>query len=79
MVASSTASTIGAGVGSTVGSVAGVGTFRGGGESVCDGGRGSKLLSVSTVDNDSFVSAQDTIADLGDFEAYEDIRDDFGD
>ena len=46
---------------------------------MCDGGRGSKLLSVSTVDNDSFVSAQDTIADLGDFEAYEDIQDDFGD
>ena len=36
-------------------------------------------MSVSTVDNDSFVSAQDTIADLGDFEAYEDIQDDFGD
>ena len=78
--ASSAASTIGAGgVGSAVGSVAGGGTGRGGGgESVCDGGKGSKLLSVSTVDNDSFVSAQDTIADLGEFDGYEDIHDDFG-
>jgi hypothetical protein len=32
------------------------------------GNIGSMLLSVSTVDNDSFVSAQDTIADMGDFE-----------
>ena len=78
---SAAASTIAAsGVISASGSVAGggLGGARGG-ESVCDGGRGSKLLSVSTVDNDSFVSAQDTIADLGDFEAYEDIHDDFGD
>jgi len=84
VVASSAASTIVApGDGSTVGSVAGGGgTTSRGGQSVCDGGRGSKLrkgpadlLSVSTVDNDSFVSAQDTIADLGDFE---DIHDDFG-
>ena len=77
---SAAASTIGAsGKISATGSVAGGGLGGRGGESVCDGGRGSKLLSVSTVDNDSFVSAQDTIADLGDFEAYEDIHDDFGD
>ena len=82
VVASSAASTIGAGgggVGSVAGSVAGGGgTGRAGGGSVVDGGRGSKLLSVSTVDNDSFVSAQDTIADLGEFDGYEDIHDDFG-
>lgn len=36
---------------------------------------GSKcnLLSVSTVDQDSFVSAQDTIADLRDFDELIDI------
>ncbi len=37
--------------------------------------KGDQLLSVSSVDNESFVSAQDTIADLGDFE---DVINDFG-
>ena len=63
-----------AGGGSEYGTASGPGSAVGG---ASISGSLRNLLTVSSVDNESFVSAQDTIADLADFDDLNDVLGEF--